>query len=127
MLKTLTTVTWLPEADALRLRLEAEGIPAFVPDQQTVTTNALYGQAIGGIRVQVDERDYDRAQEVLQGHVPPASAGMFACPACKSDAVTYEEFSLRAACLALLFLGIPWLRRKRQFSCQACGHRWKES
>ena len=32
MLKTLTTVTWLPEVDALRMRLEAEGIATFVPD-----------------------------------------------------------------------------------------------
>ena len=127
MLKTLTTVTWLPEADALRMRLEAEGIAAFVPDQQTVLTNALYGQAIGGIRIQVDERDYARAMEVLQGQVPPAAAGLFVCPACKSDAVRYEEFSLRAAFWMLLLLGLPLLWRKRRFTCCSCGHTWKEA
>lgn len=127
MMKTLTTVTWLPEADVLRMRLEAEGIDAFVPDQHTVLANPLYGQAIGGIRVQVNESDYERAREILAGQVPPASAGMFACPACGSDAVRYEEFSLRAACLALLLLGLPLLWRKRQFTCRACGHQWKQT
>ena len=32
-MKTLTTVLWLNEADALRLALEREGIAVFLPDQ----------------------------------------------------------------------------------------------
>ena len=125
-MKTLTTVTWLPEADALCMRLKAEGIEGFIPDQHTVLANAMYGNAIGGLRVQVNERDFERAQEILQGMIPPAATGMFACPACDSDAISYEKYSKRVAFLMLLFLGIPLLWRKRQFSCNACGHKWKE-
>ena len=126
-MKTIATFTWLPEADALCMRLGAEGIEAFVPDQHTATANALYGNAIGGIRVQVADEDVERAREILGGGVPPASAGLFACPECGSDAVAYEKYSRRAAFLALLLLGIPLLWNRRRFACRACGHVWKES
>jgi hypothetical protein len=124
-MKTVATVTWLPEADATCMRLHAEGIETFIPDQHTVLANAMYGNAIGGVRIQVEERDFARAMEILHGSVPPASPGMFACPACRSDAVTYEKYSRRVAFLMLLFLGIPLLWKKRQFTCQACRHQWK--
>ena len=125
-MKTLTTVTWLHEADALCMRLNAEGIDAFIPDQHTVLTNAMYGNAIGGLRVQVNAQDYERAKEILQGMIPPAAKGMFICSSCNSDSISYEKYSKRVAFLMLLLLGIPLLWRKRQFSCNACGHKWKE-
>ena len=125
-MKTLTTVTWLPEADAVSLRLNAEGIETFIPDQHTILTNAMYGNAIGGIRIQVHEKDYDRAKEILHGMIPPAAQGMFVCPVCNSDSIAYEKYSRRFAFLMLLLLGIPLLWLKRQFFCNSCGHKWKE-
>ena len=107
------------------MRLNAEGIDSFIPDQHTVLTNAMYGNAIGGLRVQVNAQDYERAKEILQGMIPPAAKGMFICPACNSDSISFEKYSRRVAFL-MLFLGIPLLWRKRQFSCNACGHKWKE-
>ncbi len=108
------------------MHLKAEGIDCFIPDQLTAQTNAMYGNAIGGLRVQVSDQDYDQAKEILSGMIPPASTGMFVCPTCKSDAVNYEEFSLRTALLVLLLLGIPLLWRKRQYTCNSCGHKWKD-
>ena len=125
-MKTLTTVAWLHEADALCMRLNAEGIESFIPDQYTGQANALYGTALGGLRVQVLAQDYERAKEVLQGMIPPAAKGMFICPACNSDLISYEKYARRVALIMLLFLGIPLLWRKRQLSCNACGHKWQE-
>ena len=126
MMITLTTVMYLTEADVLCSKLEGNGIKAFLPDQGTVSANPLYANAIGGIRVQVDENDLERAHEILQGSLPSADRGMFECPKCGSDAVAYEKVSKRFAFLTLLLLGIPLLWFKRECKCNACGHKWKQ-
>ncbi|MCB1070641.1 MAG: DUF2007 domain-containing protein [Verrucomicrobia bacterium] len=123
---TLTTVQWITEADLVCARLESEGIRSFIPDQGTVIMNPLYATAIGGIRVQVDEADLDRARALLGEESPPAVAsGITACPACGSDQTHYENVSRRFAFLSLALLGIPLLWVKHQWTCEACGHRWK--
>ncbi len=127
MMTTLTTVTWIGEADALCAQLEASGIKTFVPDQGAVTANPLYANALGGIRVQVHERDLPRARELLKDRLPVGAGGMFECPACKSDAVRYEKVSKRFAFLTLLLIGIPILWFKRRCVCESCGHAWKKS
>ena len=123
---TLTTVTYIHEADLLCMKLGACGIGTFVPDQSTAVAQPLYGNAIGGIRVQVDEADLERAREVLADDAPHESRGMFECPECRSDSVEYERVSRRFAFLSLLLLGIPLLWVKKECRCTSCGHRWKE-
>jgi DNA-directed RNA polymerase subunit M/transcription elongation factor TFIIS len=123
---TLTTATYLHEADMIRMRLEASGIKAFIPDQNTSSIQPLFSNAIGGIRIQIDENDLARAREVLKNALPQADRGIFECPACKSDAVTYEGISKQFAFLSLFLLGIPLLWRKRECRCGSCGHRWIE-
>jgi hypothetical protein len=54
------------EAEMLRGRLEAEGVPAMVADTQTAQVNPLYRLAIGGVRVMVPEAHLDRAREVVR-------------------------------------------------------------
>ncbi len=126
MMKTLTTVNWIGEADFLCAQLEANGIKTFVPDQGTVTVNPLYASAIGGIRIQVDERDVPHACEILKDRLPAVAKGMFECPKCGSDSVRYEKVSRRFAFLTMLLIAIPLLWFKRHCKCEACGHRWKE-
>ncbi len=125
-MRTLTTVNWIGEADTLCAQLEANGIKTFVPDQGTVTANPMYANAIGGIRIQVDESDLASAREMLKDRLPAAAKGMFECPACGSDSVQYEKVSKRFAFLALLLIGILLLWFKRLCTCQECGHKWKQ-
>jgi len=63
---TVATFSKPEEAHMLRLRLEAGGVPAYIQDENMVQTDWLYSNAIGGVRVQIDEDDADRAKEILQ-------------------------------------------------------------
>ena len=65
-MKTLTTVTYLHEADMICSKLQADGIEAFMPDESVIAVNPLYANAVGGIRIQVNESDFERAEEILQ-------------------------------------------------------------
>jgi len=126
---TLTTVTYLHEAEMLCMRLEAEGIKTFIPDQNTASIQPFYTDAMGGIRVQVGDEDLARAREFLKDELPQANSGMFQCPKCKSDSVEYDWKAKRSAFLSILLLLIaglffPWF--KGECKCSSCGHVWKE-
>lgn len=47
-------------------RLEADGITCFVRDEHTITANPMYDIALGGIKLQVQEKDVAAAQELLK-------------------------------------------------------------
>jgi hypothetical protein len=54
----------LTQAELDKSLLEAEGIPAFIPDENSSAIGyAVLG--LGGIRLQVSDEDTDRAQQVL--------------------------------------------------------------
>ncbi len=53
------------EAHLDRSRLESEGIDAFVADEYTVNMQWMLSNAIGGVRLQVQEDDLYRARQIL--------------------------------------------------------------
>lgn len=106
------------EAHLARLRLDAEGIPCFVVDENIVAINWLYSNAIGGVKVQVPQSFAEQAIAVLE---PGASAEPAErqepetaredvgqrCPQCGSADVMFQKFSRRIAFLSILFVGVP--------------------
>ena len=123
---TLTTVSTLQEADMLCSTLRAHGISTFIPDQNTVSIRPYIGNAIGGIRIQIDEKDLDRASQAIRQRASEADKARFECPNCKSKDITYERISKWVAFLCGLFLGIPLLWLKPKHKCNSCGYEWKE-
>jgi hypothetical protein len=57
--------TWLHEAAVLRSVLDAAGIEALIPNEQTLGVQPLYGNLVGGVRILVQPGDLDRARELL--------------------------------------------------------------
>ena len=54
------------DAYLLRARLEGSGITAYVRDENLVTLDWLYSNAVGGVKVDVMDEDYERALEVFE-------------------------------------------------------------
>ena len=97
------------EAHIVCGRLNAEGIDAFVADDQTNLANWEWRQAIGGTRVRVAEDDYARARALIAD----LDAGAFDLePEPAAPAPYRESPSSRLALLfGLLFgLPLPWRR-----------------
>src|ERR1700761_5028481 len=88
-------------AHIIRTRLEANGIPCFIADENTIGANPLYNQAVGGVKVKVFERDLQRCHEVLaaegdlheQDHheVDDENNTCVICPFCGSTNVSHTE------------------------------------
>lgn len=64
-LKKLASFPTVTEAALVRNLLEREGIPAFITDEQVVGMEFILGNAVGWIKVEVREGDWERAQEIL--------------------------------------------------------------
>lgn len=62
---TIASFDFLPLAEIAKGRLQAEGIRCHLADQHLVQTDWLYSIAIGGIKLQVDAADVERAKAIL--------------------------------------------------------------
>lgn len=119
------------EAHMAKGILESEGIPAVVIDENT-SAIGMYTLAIGGVKVQVPDEDYDQARKILENgqptaEIPPREAPPSdVCPECGSSSVSTNPFSLKtaAAFLVSLFAGIPVLSRRTLRVCKKCGAKW---
>lgn len=52
-------------AHIVRTRLEANGIPCFIADENTIGANPLYNQAVGGVKLKVFEKDIEKCRLIL--------------------------------------------------------------
>ncbi|MFI5358153.1 MAG: DUF2007 domain-containing protein [Opitutales bacterium] len=64
-MKTLASFNLPMDAYLLRARLEGSGITAYVRDENLITLDWLYSNAVGGVKVDVMDEDYEKALELL--------------------------------------------------------------
>jgi hypothetical protein len=121
----------LSEAIVARGALEAAGIEAFLCDENLARLDWQLTNYLGGLRLQVEEKDAAAAEEILSG-LPPevipyaadASFGQLHCPKCGSLAVRFEGASRGVAMTFLFFFSIPMPKGRKSWSCDDCGARW---
>ena len=63
---TIATFSLPIEAHILKTKLESEEIVCFIADENTVTMNWLYSNAIGGVKLQVKKSDFKKAMAIIQ-------------------------------------------------------------
>src|SRR5688572_24910993 len=71
-LVTVQIFTFPTEAHLAQLRLESNGISCFLKDETTVGVISLYSNALGGVKLQVEENEAEKAREILieAGFIP---------------------------------------------------------
>jgi hypothetical protein len=117
-MKIVAAYPTLDEAYLAKSRLEGSGIHAGIPDELTASTYWLSSNAIGGVKVEVEDVDFDRAREALM--LPKVAPGLLRCPHCGSDEVRLRELSpLAAICIGIGFV-LPF--RSRRADCLRCHH-----
>jgi hypothetical protein len=108
------------EADLARAKLESEGVPCFVDDQNIAQTHSFL---FTEVRLQVAESDVDRATEILERPADDDADGEYAdepwrCPKCHRKSVdlmplgTWRRWARRAfvfvLIIPLLLASITW-------------------
>ncbi len=132
-LVTVATYTQALEARVALTRLEESGIEAFLADENLVTMNWMWSNAVGGVKLQVHGSDAERAGDLLALDVsadtpspaPEDSDPDEACPVCGSERVGRERYRRRLVYVSWLLLSVPLPFLRRSHRCQECGLRWK--
>jgi hypothetical protein len=138
-LVTLKTFRDPWDAYLLRGRLEAEGIPAFVLNDQHVAVNWRISTALGGVRVQVPTHMAAEAQAVWEGVAGGDYQALLAtlfgdietrrCPACGATDIRRRPLigEIVIGILVVLLFGIPLKLSRPRCTCRVCGARWQEA
>ena len=124
-LVTLVTYTYATESYVLVAKLEAEGIYCFVKNEHLISTQQFLSNAVGGLDVQVKEKDLEKAKAVLKAlqdqnniAVPEQLAKgweklLTYCPKCESTNVYRKKGSLFSF-------------GAKEHTCADCRHSWKQ-
>lgn len=116
------------QADIVRGRLEAEGIPAVLGNRHLVTADWLYSQAMGGVKILVPSEYLLEAREIIAG----IDAGKFvgiseelnlhdSCAHCGTLLARKISTSWKLALFTVhVLLPIPLTFRKNVFHCPQC-------
>ncbi|MES2650294.1 MAG: DUF2007 domain-containing protein [Bacteroidota bacterium] len=125
------------EANIIKTRLEASGIPCFLTDENVATINPLYNQAIGGVKLNVFERDVERINALIaenEFEVEPELTNdvyedKILCEICDSDNVSWGQatknrFSWWVTVLSFFFIVYPF-KANKCYHCYNCGHEFK--
>lgn len=109
-MKTVATF-WKPEeAHLFRLRLGEAGIPAFLQDEHITQIHPWRAAAIGGVRVQVTEADFDAAQRLAPGLKPESGP----------KAMPLDPDAIECCCCGALMAS-------SQSRCSSCGWSYEDA
>ena len=139
----MVTVASFPDLASAELALstlEAEGIPANIPNANLVGVNWQLSNAVGGIVVQVAPEHEGQARALLSaaGHATLPAEPSFeptgygpTCPECGSRATRRDPNARRMVALSLLFppafilTGPAYFYARGRFECTSCGAIWR--
>ncbi len=121
------------EAYLLKAKLESEGIPAFIFDEQMISLNPLLSNSLHGIKLKVDEKYKDKALTIMHqiNNAPISHNGeILHCPKCQSVNIENDFKATRSLkelfslLVSLLFTTHP-LTKHSYYRCKDCGHVFK--
>ena len=113
------------EAIIYKGKLESQGIEVFLRDNNTIDSNPLYSNLLGGVKLYVKTEDFDKAVEIL-GDVSLYSVDddnqFIKCPKCGEEQVEMEtSITGLKSLFRVIFLGaFALLFAKHKYKCQNC-------
>ncbi len=118
----------------LKSKLESEGITCYIFDENMVSLYPLYNITVGGIKLKINESDYDKANEILElinTSKPTDEQGqVIKCPKCESKDLYTGFKSMKGTkgiisiIISFLFMVFP-IYYKTVYKCKSCGNEFK--
>ncbi len=114
---TLAAFEYVADVQIIKGKLESEGIPVFLRDENTLNTDPLISSAIGGVKLQVYTTDKDRAIAIyneVRSYALDDHGNPIVCPNCKAQ--KSEVYYKRQGLFYKLF---PFFEPKK-YRCTSC-------
>ena len=118
------------DAHLLRSRLESEDIECWLQDENTVTINPIWTNAVGGIKLMVKKEDFVRASDIFR-ETENNRKQAIECPNCKGHNVELVSTPRKASnWISAIFgflLGDYAMSVDKVNHCFDCGHEFENS
>ncbi|RTE54546.1 DUF2007 domain-containing protein [Arenibacter aquaticus] len=114
---TLATFEYVADVQILKGQLESDGIPVFLRDENTLNSDPMISNAIGGVKLQVYYSDRGRATDIyneVRAYAVDDQGNLRVCPNCKARRM--EIYYNRKGLFYKLF---PFFE-KRKYKCLNC-------
>jgi len=114
----LASFEYVADVQIVKGKLASEGIPVFLRDENTLNSDPLISNAIGGVKLQVYSRDKERALKIyneIRAYAIDNNGNPIVCPNCKAS--KSEAYYRNKGFLNKLF---PFFE-KRKYKCLNCG------
>ena len=114
---TIGSFEYPADVQIIKGRLESEGIMVFLRDENTLNTDPLISQAIGGVKLQVYSKDKDKATAIydeIRSYALDDHGDPVICPNCKAQ--RSEVYYARKGIFYKLF---PFFEKKK-YKCLQC-------
>lgn len=115
--KIVEVFDYVADAQILKLKLEAEGIAVYLRDEAILANDPLISEAIGGVKLEVFEKDWERAKAIwsdLKDYARDEEGRLLQCSNC--GACRYEVVYQRKNWFYRLF---PFFEVP-VYECQQC-------
>ena len=122
------------EANRDKQILANNGLESFIANEQTIQSDWLLSQALGGIQLQVFDNDLEKAEEILNQfleeeqinleveHTISSPEFKFTCPKCNSNHLYRDENPGGLFGVSLLFIGLPLKAKSNIYHCYYCNN-----
>jgi hypothetical protein len=127
------------KANIVKGLLDSYGIECFLTDENMVTLNLMYSQAVGGVKLNIFERDIQQIDAILQSQniqdesetTSPKAGDKVFCPVCHSGNVSYggsinRKFNYWHVFYSFILMLYPISMRKA-YHCFDCDHEFKKA
>lgn len=114
----LASFEYVADVQIVKGKLESEGIPVFLRDENTLNSDPLISNAIGGVKLLVYASDKDTAINIyneIRAYAQDDFGKPIVCPNCKAQ--KSEPYYNRKGIFYKLF---PFFE-KRKYKCLNCG------
>ncbi|MBL7709715.1 MAG: DUF2007 domain-containing protein [Chitinophagaceae bacterium] len=111
-------------------RLEEDGIDCWLKDENTVTINAAWTQAVGGIKLMVAEDHVAKAVDILK-EIDRQHKATITCPKCGSHNIELVSTPRKASNWVMVIFGFLFTSYAMPVDmanhCFDCGHEFPEA
>lgn len=122
----IATFDWLNEAELARIFLENNDIDVEIADSNITAAYPLLGNALGGIKLSVNELQAEKAVELLTEYDKEINANhKLWCPKCDSEDIKKMELHGVLKFLAVITVGLAAIVLSKSFKCNSCNHAWR--
>lgn len=134
-MKNLYTSNKLIDIHTIQTILYQEKIKYFVADEQMTNILPHYSFALGGMRIMVNDEDYENAFEIINEYFNKNKKPVEKyvkknnetpkCPHCNSENISITKIPLKITSifLSILFM-IPIPIKKKYYQCNECKSYW---